>query len=175
RRLVVEVGPRVLPRREVELVEIREVGRRDQPAVARRTPEVAVVHAHEVAVGGQPDVALEAVRAVVERGDVRAQRVLGVVVAGTAVGDDLWSHRGRCSTSPTRLPSVSRTNACHSSVPAGPRVSSSCPKITCGSDSTYSRSRPTVASMSSTRREVVAGALRVLGVRRTPPRSEKAE
>ena len=28
----------------------------------------------------------------------------------------------RCSTSPTRLPSLSRTKACHSSVPTGPSV-----------------------------------------------------
>ena len=40
---------------------------------------------------------------------------------------------GRCSTRPTRLPSLSRTKACHSSVPAGPRVSSAWLKITCGS------------------------------------------
>ena len=58
-------------------------------------------------------------------------------------------------TRPTRLPSESRTNACHSSVPAGPSVSSSWRKITCGSDSTttpWPRSRSTVAATSSTRR-----------------------
>ena len=61
----------------------------------------------------------------------------------------------RCSTSPTRLPSLSRTKACHSSVPAGPSVSSAWLKITCGSLSTVTplaRSRSSVASMSSTER-----------------------
>ena len=62
---------------------------------------------------------------------------------------------GRCSTRPTRLPSESRKNAIHSSVPAGPRVSSVWLKITCGSPSMaepVARSFSTVASMSSTRR-----------------------
>ena len=88
-RLVVELGPRVLPRREVEPLEVLEVGRRDQPAPARRTPQVAVVHADQVAVRGEPDVALEPLGPGVQRRDVGAQRVLGVLVAGAAVRDHL--------------------------------------------------------------------------------------
>ena len=77
-RLVVELGPRALPRREVELVQLGEVHRRHEPGRRRRTPQVAVVDAHEVAVGGQPDVALERVRALVERLHVGGEGVLGV-------------------------------------------------------------------------------------------------
>ena len=58
--LVVEGGPWVLPRRELELVEIGELHRRDQPARAGDALEVAVMDADQVAVGCQPDVALEA-------------------------------------------------------------------------------------------------------------------
>ena len=65
---------------------------RDQPLLARRTPQVPVVHADQVAVGGQPYVALQRLGAGVEGGDVRAQGVLGVVVAGAPMRDDLGSH-----------------------------------------------------------------------------------
>ncbi len=44
--------------------------------------------ADQVPVGGQPHVALQAVRPVVERREVRAERVLGDVVAGPPVRDD---------------------------------------------------------------------------------------
>ena len=56
----------------------------------------AVVHADEVAVGGEPDVALERVGAVGERLDVGGERVLRDVGARAAVGDDLGhaGHRG---------------------------------------------------------------------------------
>ena len=58
-RLVVDVGPRVLPPGEVQLVELGEVHRRDEAARGRRTPQVAVVDADQVAVGRQAHVALE--------------------------------------------------------------------------------------------------------------------
>ena len=47
------------------------------------------MHADQVAVGGQPDVALEPLRAGVERRHVGPQGVLGVLVAGAAVRDHL--------------------------------------------------------------------------------------
>jgi hypothetical protein len=45
-----------------------------------------------MAVGGQPDVALERVCTVCECLVVRAQGVLGDQVAGTAMRHDLWKH-----------------------------------------------------------------------------------
>ena len=164
RRLVVEVGPRVLPGREVERVEVGEVHRRDDAAGARRTPEVAVVDAHQVAVGGQPDVALEGLGAGVEGRDVRAEGVLGRDVAGAAVRHDLRPHarivaclRVRCGDAARRVrPCCPRsrgrtpsTRRCRPDPACRPRGV----KITCGSPSTVtpaSRSRATVASMSAT-------------------------
>ena len=97
RRLVVELGPRVLPRRDVQLLELGELQGRDGVAPAGGTAQVAVVDADEVPVGGEPDVALEALGPGVECRDVRAQRVLGVLVAGASVGDDLGAP-GRAGT-----------------------------------------------------------------------------
>ena len=54
-----------------------------------RTTNAAVVDADQVSVGGEPDVALQRVGALVERRDVGAQRVLGPRGARTAVGDHL--------------------------------------------------------------------------------------
>ena len=50
--------------------------------------------ADEVTIGGEPHVALERVGALVERREVGTQRVLGHLVAGTAVSDDLRAIRG---------------------------------------------------------------------------------
>ena len=66
--LVVEVGPRVLPRRRVEVVELLQASSsRPRPRAFGGPVHPAVVHADEVAVGGQPDVALERVGTLVER------------------------------------------------------------------------------------------------------------
>ena len=74
--LVVEVGPGVLPRREVELARGRRApSSRPRPRRLADAPQVAVVHADQVAVGGQPDVALERLGAGVERRRGRRARV----------------------------------------------------------------------------------------------------
>ena len=78
-----------LPRGPVELLEVGELERGDHaraPFEVRFDPPV--VHAHEVVVGGEPHVALDAVGPVVEGLAVGAQGVLGLLVAGAAVGDD---------------------------------------------------------------------------------------
>ena len=49
----------------------------------------AVVHADEVAVGGEADVALQPLGALVQRLDVGAERVLSRDVAGPPVSDHL--------------------------------------------------------------------------------------
>ena len=90
------------------------------PRRARRTPQVAVVHADQVPVGGQPDVALERLGAGVERGEVGTQGVLGVVVAGTPVGDDLRPHGRHCGGCPAGR-AVRRAAA-------APRVPPDCPR-----------------------------------------------
>ena len=138
-----------------------------RPRRGRRTPQVAVVHAHEVAVRGEPDVALERVgthgRAPSRRRRGCARRCRGSPrdgrrpVASRAAGPtaDLCRQRARPALSraavarPARRVAlgVDSTKAIHSSVPAGPRVSSSWPKITCGSDST--RRRPRAAARRS--------------------------
>ena len=76
-RLVVEVGPGVLPRREVEVLEVGELHRGDHGVAVRRTPEVAVVDADQVPVGREPYVALEGLGPLVQRRDVGTERVLG--------------------------------------------------------------------------------------------------
>lgn len=47
------------------------------------------MHADEVAVGGQPDVALQGVGTVLDRLAVGGQGVFGGIVGGPAMGDDL--------------------------------------------------------------------------------------
>ncbi|BFO22888.1 hypothetical protein SHKM778_92760 [Streptomyces sp. KM77-8] len=47
------------------------------------------MHAHEVTVGGQAHIAFERVRTVLDRFAVRGQGVLGGVLGGSAVCDDL--------------------------------------------------------------------------------------
>ena len=47
------------------------------------------MHADEHTVAGQPDIALERVRAVLDRTPVGRKRVLRLVGGGTTVGDDL--------------------------------------------------------------------------------------
>jgi hypothetical protein len=91
-RLVVEDRPRVLPRGELELVEIGELHRRDQAVGTRRTAQVAVVHADQVSVGGEPHIAFECVRALADRLQVRRQGVLRLLEARAAMSDDLRPH-----------------------------------------------------------------------------------
>ena len=50
------------------------------------------MHADQVSVGGQPDVALQPAGAGVEGLEIGAQRVLGDLVTGAPVGDDLRPH-----------------------------------------------------------------------------------
>ena len=181
-RLVVEVGPRVLPRGEVELVELGELHVETSPRWLAGPAQVAVVEADQVAVGGEPDVALQPVGAGVERLEVGTEGVLGRAslaprcattcgrvdprlmtalwrVGGTGGGRRAQvasrraaaARRGRpgCPRSRARRPSTRRCRP-------GPRVSSSWPKIRCGSRldrrPRRSRSRATVASRSSTPR-----------------------
>ena len=88
--LVVELGPRVLPGREVQLVELGELHRGDHPAACcAGTPQVAVVDADQVPVGGRAGRRTRGLGALVQGGEVGAQGVLGVVVAGPPVRDDL--------------------------------------------------------------------------------------
>jgi hypothetical protein len=86
---VVEVGPRLLPGLEVPALELGQLQGRDDPAAAAGPVDAAVVHADQVSVGGQPDIALERVRAVGQRLLVRPQRVLGQQVARAAMGHHL--------------------------------------------------------------------------------------
>ena len=102
-------GVAVLPGAEVEGGEIGEFQGRDRTAAVGRTVDAAVVDADQMAVRGQPYIALEGVGTVLDRLAVRGQRVLGSVFGGSAVGDDLdrvlsrgqrwvtasWCHRRR--------------------------------------------------------------------------------
>ncbi len=90
--LVVESRPRVLPRGELELVEIGQLHRRDQAARARDPPEITVVDADQVTVRGQPDVALQRLGPLADRFEIGPPGVLGVLVARAAVRDDLGPH-----------------------------------------------------------------------------------
>ncbi|MGY3681443.1 hypothetical protein ACVWXU_005066 [Streptomyces sp. TE33382] len=79
----------VLPGTEVESGEIGELQRGDGATAVGRTVHPAVVHTDELAVRGEPDIALQGVGAVLDRFAVGGQGVLGCVVGGSAVGDDL--------------------------------------------------------------------------------------
>ncbi|CUR60319.1 hypothetical protein NOCA2740003 [metagenome] len=90
--LVVEVGPGILPGREVELVEVGQLHGGHDALGRRRPPQVAVVDADQVAVGGEPYVALERLGAHVERLEVGPEGVFGVLLARASMGDDLGPH-----------------------------------------------------------------------------------
>ena len=79
----------VLPGTEVQGGEFGELQGGDGAAAVGRTVDPAVVHAHEVAVGGQAHIALEGVRTVLDRLPVRGQCVLRRLLGGSAVGDHL--------------------------------------------------------------------------------------
>lgn len=79
----------VLPGAEVQCGEFGELQGGDGSAAVGRPVHAAVVDTDEMAVGGQPYIALEGVRTVLDRLLVRGQRVLGGLFGGSAVGDDL--------------------------------------------------------------------------------------
>lgn len=82
-------GFAVLPGAEIEGGEIRQFQGRHRSASVRRTVDAAVVHTDEMAVRGEPHIAFEGVGAIFDGPSVRGQRVLGGLVGGSAVGDDL--------------------------------------------------------------------------------------
>ncbi len=77
----------VVPGPEVQLLQAGQVQLADDAAAVGGAVDGAVVHADQVAVPGQPDVALQAVGAGVDGSQVGGQGVLGDVAGGTPVGD----------------------------------------------------------------------------------------
>jgi hypothetical protein len=78
----------LLPRAPVEPFELGELEGRDDAAAVRRPVDLAVVYAHEVGVGSEAHIALERVGSLVDGPQVRLERVLRLLSAGPAVGDD---------------------------------------------------------------------------------------
>lgn len=79
----------VLPGSEVEGGEVGQFQGGDGATAVGGAVDPAVVDEHEVAVGGEPDIAFEAVGAVFDGFPVGGQGVLGSILRGAAVGDDL--------------------------------------------------------------------------------------
>ena len=77
-----------MPGAEVEPAQVVQVEVGDHAVPGRRAVDRTVVHADQVPVAGQPDVALQRVDPLVDRPQVRAERVLGQRVRGAAVRDD---------------------------------------------------------------------------------------
>ena len=88
--VAVGVG-RVVPAAEVQLGEIGELQRRNQPAAGRRTVDSTVMDADEHPVARQPHVALDPVRPVLEGPFIGRERVLGLVLGRAAVRHDPWA------------------------------------------------------------------------------------
>ncbi len=86
RRLVC-VAP-ALPGAEVQGGEIGQLQCGDGAAAVGCTVDPAIVHTDEMAVGGEPHIALQPVGAVLDCSAVRGQGVLRGVLGGPAVGDD---------------------------------------------------------------------------------------
>src|SRR4051794_25456791 len=80
-----------MPRAEVERVQLDQGLGADQAAAVARAIEPPVVHADQMTVPGQPDVALQPVGAVLHRAEVGAERVLRQRVAPAAVCEDEWT------------------------------------------------------------------------------------
>ena len=78
-----------LPGAEVERRQLGELQGGDGAAAVGGAVDPPVVDADELAVRGQPDVALQGVRAVLDRLPVRGERVFGDVLGGSPMGDDL--------------------------------------------------------------------------------------
>ena len=83
----------VAPGGEVQLRQVGVLQRRDRPVAVRGAVDPAVVHAHGDTVCGQPDVALQRVRAHLDRPPVRCERVLSPVGGRAPV-----SHHGHHGT-----------------------------------------------------------------------------
>ena len=81
-------GAARVPRAEVQRVQLGQRPGADPAAAVAGAVQPAVVHADQVPVAGQPDVALQAVGALVEGAQVRGEGVLGQRVRGAAVGED---------------------------------------------------------------------------------------
>jgi hypothetical protein len=79
----------VLPGAEVQGGEVGEFQGGDGAAAVGGAVDAAVVDADEMSVRGQPYIALQGVRPVLDRLLVRGQGVLGGLFGGPAVGDDL--------------------------------------------------------------------------------------
>ena len=79
----------VLPGAEVQRGQVRELQGGHGAAAVGGAVHSPVVHAHQLAVGGEPHVAFQGVRAVLDRPPVRGERVLGGVLGGASVGDHL--------------------------------------------------------------------------------------
>lgn len=79
----------VLPGTEVEGGEVGQFQGGDGAAAVGRAVHPAVVHTDELSVRGEADIALQGVRTVLDGLPVRGQGVLGGVVRGPAVRDDL--------------------------------------------------------------------------------------
>ena len=90
----------VLPGAEVECGEIGEFQGGDGAAAVGRTVHPAVVHADQMAVGGQPYIALQGVGAVLDGLPVGGEGVFRGVLGGSPVGDDLDAGAAACVRSP---------------------------------------------------------------------------
>ena len=85
----------LLPGAPVQALERGQLERGDAADAVGGAVDPPVVDADQVPVGGQPDVALEGVGALVDRAQVGLERVLRLVPAGSSVGDDLRDPRRR--------------------------------------------------------------------------------
>ena len=83
-----ESGSSVCQEPKSSAAQVGQVELGHHPATVRGAVDPAVVHADQVAVAGQPDVALQPVGALVDRPQVGAEGVLGQRVRGAAVRDD---------------------------------------------------------------------------------------
>ncbi len=81
--------PRVLPRAEVERRKIGEFQAGNRPAAVGGAVDAPVVHADEVAVRGEPHIALQGVRPVLYGLHVGGEGVFRRVLGRAAVGDHL--------------------------------------------------------------------------------------
>jgi hypothetical protein len=89
----------LLPGPPVQPLELGQLQGRHEAAAVGGPVDAPVVHAHQVTVGGEPDVALERVGADLDGLEVGGEGVLRLVGAGTPV-----RHHERTDRHPTRLP-----------------------------------------------------------------------
>jgi hypothetical protein len=112
-----------LPGAEVEGRQVGQLQLGDRAAAVGRTVDAAVVDADEMAVRGQPYVAFEGVRTVLDRLAVRGQGVLGGILGSPAVGDDLNALLLPCVGHRVMVPSVRGTRPAGRIAGVGGRVS----------------------------------------------------